>query len=83
MRLVVFQLAITLDGYIVRPDGGVDYLSMPKDVAEPMGRFFKTIDVAIMGRKTYEVAKSLGGGFGGKMPYYVMSRSLQRVNAKV
>ena len=75
MRKVVLGLGISLDGYIARRDGSVDFLFMPKDYS--MAPFFKTIDVAIMGRKTYDVAKAMGGGgFGGKIIYYVLSRSL-------
>jgi dihydrofolate reductase len=73
-RKVVLGLGISLDGYIARRDGSVDFLFMPKDYS--MEPFFKTIDTAIMGRKTYEVAKAMGGGFGGKMVSYVMSRTL-------
>jgi hypothetical protein len=46
------------DGYIARPDGSVDFLFMPKDYS--MAPFFKTCDVAIMGRKTLEAGLSLG-----------------------
>ena len=75
MRKIVLGLGISLDGYIARRDGAVDFLFMPKDYS--MGPFFKSIDVAIMGRKTYEVAMKMGGGgFGGSMTSYVMSRSL-------
>ena len=74
-RKVVLGLGISLDGYIARRDGSVDFLFMPKDYS--MGPFFKTIDTAIMGRKTYEIAKAMGGGgYGGKMATYVMSRTL-------
>jgi len=76
MRKVVLGLGISLDGYIARLDGSVDFLFMPKD--HSMGPFFKTIDTAIMGRKTYEVGLKMGGAgaFGGSsMTYYVMSRS--------
>lgn len=75
MRKIVLGLGISLDGYIARRDGAVDFLFMPKDYS--MGPFFKSIDVGIMGRKTYEVAMKMGGGgFGGAMTSYVMSRSL-------
>src|SRR6266852_3892864 len=60
MRKVVLGLGISLDGYIARPDGAVDFLFMPKDYS--MGPFFATIDTAIMGRKTYDVALKMGGG---------------------
>ncbi|HXB20263.1 MAG TPA: dihydrofolate reductase family protein [Candidatus Solibacter sp.] len=76
MRNVVLGLGISLDGYIARPDGAVDFLFMPKDYS--MASFFAGIDTAIMGRKTYDVAKSMGGGsFGGsEMVSYVLSRTL-------
>jgi dihydrofolate reductase len=74
MRKVVLGLGISLDGYIARPDGAVDFLFMPKDYS--MAPFFKTIDTALMGRKTYEVALQMGGGFGGSMVSYVFSSSL-------
>ena len=47
MRRIVLGLGISLDDYIARPDGSVDFLFMPKDYS--MGPFFKTIDTAIMG----------------------------------
>ncbi len=76
VRKVVLGLGISLDGYIARRDGAVDFLFMPKDYS--MGPFFKSIDTAIMGRKTYDVAMKMGGGgFGGSMTNYVMSRSLK------
>jgi dihydrofolate reductase len=75
VRKIVLGLGISLDGYIARRDGAVDFLFMPKDYS--MGPFFKSIDAAIMGRKTYEVAMKMGGGgFGGSMTSYVLSRSL-------
>jgi dihydrofolate reductase len=75
MRKVVLGLGISLDGYIARPDGGVDFLFMPRDYS--MGPFFKSIDTAVMGRKTYEVSLKMGGGsYGPKMAVYVFSRSL-------
>ncbi len=60
MRKVVLGVGISLDGYIARPNGAVDFLFMPKDYS--MAPFFKTIDTAIMGRKTYDVARKMGGG---------------------
>jgi dihydrofolate reductase len=75
MRKVVLGLGISLDGYIARPDGAVDFLFMPKDYS--MGPFFATIDTALMGRKTYDAALKMGGGsFGGSgMKSYVFSHS--------
>ena len=75
MRKVVLGLGISLDGYIARANGAVDFLFMPKDYS--MAGFFATIDTAIMGRKTYDIARGLGGrSFGPSMKAYVFSRSL-------
>jgi dihydrofolate reductase len=75
MRKVVLGLGISIDGYIARRDGAVDFLFMPKDFS--MAPFFTTIDTAIMGRKTYDVTKAMGGAsYGPKMAMYVCSRTL-------
>jgi dihydrofolate reductase len=76
MREVILGLGISLDGYIARLDDSVDFLFMPKDYS--MGPFFRTIDTAIMGRKTYDAGLKMGGGgafVGSSTTYYVMSRS--------
>jgi dihydrofolate reductase len=76
MRKVVLGLGISLDGYIARLDGSVDFLFMPKDYS--MAPFFASIDTALMGRKTFDAAIKMGaGGFSGSgMANYVFSRSL-------
>jgi dihydrofolate reductase len=76
MRKIILGLGISLDGYIARPNGEVDFLFMPKDYS--MAPFFATIDTAIMGRKTLDAALKMGGGSspsGGGMATYVFSRS--------
>ena len=74
MRKVVPGLGITIDGYIARLNDAVDFLFMPKDYS--MGPFFKTIDTAIMGRKTLDAGLKMGGSFSGwSMAFYVFSRS--------
>jgi len=74
VRNVVLGVGISLDGYIARPDGSVDFLFMPKDYS--MVAFFNRIDTAVMGRKTYEVALKLAGGSVSSpgMKSYVFSR---------
>jgi dihydrofolate reductase len=67
MRKVVLGVGISLDGYIARPDGAVDFLFMPKDYS--MAPFFATVDTAIMGRKTLEAGLKMSGG---TMPRYNM-----------
>jgi dihydrofolate reductase len=76
MRRIVLGLGISLDGYIARRYGSVDFLFMPKDYS--MAPFFKTIDTAIMGRKTYEEGLRMGGGSFSNpgLESFVFSRSL-------
>ena len=74
MRKVVLGLGISLDGYIARPDGSVDFLFMPRDYS--MAPFFATIDAAVMGRKTLDAALKMGGSVGASSTAtYVFSRS--------
>jgi dihydrofolate reductase len=75
MRSVVLGLGVSIDGYIARPGGAVDFLFMPKDYGGDHAAFIARIDTAILGRKTWEVAVKMGGTFGSIVPY-VMSRSL-------
>jgi dihydrofolate reductase len=68
MRNVVLSLGISLDGYIARLDGAVDFLFMPKDYS--MAPFFATIDTAIMGRRTLDAGLAMSGG---SLPHYNMA----------
>ncbi len=76
-RRIVLGVGISLDGYIARPDGAVDFLFMPKDY--PMASFMATIDTAIMGRKTWEVALQMGGEsyHGSSTATYVFAHTPQ------
>jgi dihydrofolate reductase len=75
MRKLVLGLGISLDGYIARPNGDVDFLFMPEDYS--MAPFLATIDTAIMGRKTLDVALQMSGGSmaGPSIKSYVFSRT--------
>lgn len=56
-RCSVF-IAASLDGYIARPDGTFDFLSLVERPNEDYGfaDFFATIDALVIGRNTYETA---------------------------
>ena len=75
MRNVVLGLGISLDGYIARPNGAVDFLFMPKDYS--MAPFFATVDTAIMGRKTLDAGLEMSGGSlpSSNLATYVFSNS--------
>jgi dihydrofolate reductase len=77
MRKIILALGISIDGYIARRDGTFDFLFMPKDFMPQFAAFQTSIDTAIMGRKTYDVTKAMGGvGSEPKVRHYVLSRTL-------
>ncbi len=57
MRKVKYFVANSLDNFIARKDGSVDWLFMD-NTDYGMSEFFKSIDTVLLGRKTYEVALS-------------------------
>jgi hypothetical protein len=60
-------------------DGAVDFLFMPKDYS--MAPFLKTIDTAIMGRKTFDAARKMGAGSFSSSSYVfsILSRLANRM----
>jgi len=54
MRKVIFSLANSLDNYIARKDGAIDWILSGEEAASAMTEFWKTIDAVVIGRKTYE-----------------------------
>jgi dihydrofolate reductase len=77
VRKIVYAVGTSLDGYIARRDGSLDFLHLTPS-NNSMGPFSKTIDVGLMGRKTYEAGVRMNGGkfesFG--LRCYIFSRSL-------
>jgi dihydrofolate reductase len=76
MRKIIAQLATSADGYIARPDGGIDWLDRPSPKGNyGLNDFFGTIDTILWGRKTYDEALGRGGVgvFGKKVRNYVFS----------
>ena len=75
MRKIILAVGLTLDGYMARRDGALDFLVMPKD--HSMELLFDSVDTGIMGRKTLEAGLKMGGGALPKshMVLYVFSKS--------
>ena len=75
MRKVKYFVANSLDGFISRADGSVDWLFMDQDYG--MSTFFASVDVAVMGRKTYDKKQELAPGesFSPTIKEYVFSRT--------
>ena len=82
MRLVTFGVANSLDNFIARADGAVDWLVWDDEIAAISREFWKTIDTVLMGRKTYEVAAASGSGAYPGVKNYVFSRTLKQPRSK-
>ena len=77
-RKVILGFGISIDGYIARRNGAMDYLVIDKEGEALMADFFAKIDTTIMGRKTAAAAAEMRKS--GEMPEtpgisnYVFSR---------
>jgi dihydrofolate reductase len=69
-------IATSLDGFIARPDGELDWLGSPSgDGGEDYGynAFIDTVDVLVMGRNTYEKVLTFDAWPYGEKPVVVLS----------
>ena len=83
LRTVVY-VGLTIDGFLARPDGALDFLPTPSDPSEDFGfaDFLASVDVVVMGRKTFDqvaafVAEGVPWPYAGK-PVYVVSRTMRQ-----
>jgi dihydrofolate reductase len=63
-RRLRYKVAMSLDGFIAGPNGEYDWIV--SDPSVDFAALYKEFDTAVMGRKTYELAASMGGH--GAMP---------------
>lgn len=87
---VTLHMVASLDGFIARKDGSVDWLETADEfqggeTLEPafVEAFLAKIDCYVMGSKTYETAlgfeaKGLGWAYGDKPVFVLTSRTLPR-----
>lgn len=92
---VTIHMAASLDGFIARKDGGVDWLETSDNFAsgeelDPglTEDFLKSIDCYVMGSRTYETAagfdaKGFGWAYSDKTTFVLTSRDLPRVRDTV
>lgn len=92
---VTIHMAASLDGFIARKDGRVDWMETSDDYAagETMDpafveAFLETIDCYVMGSRTYETAlrfesQGLGWAYGDKPTFVLTSRKLPRTRETV
>lgn len=77
-RKVISYIAVSLDGYIARPDDDISFLSRVEKEGEDYGysEFMKTVDTIILGRRTYEKVKDIGFGYPEDKKVYIISHSV-------
>jgi dihydrofolate reductase len=76
MKLSVF-CGVSVDGFLARPDHRLDFLDAGGQEPHGFEEFYASVDVIVMGRKTFEVVLTFGKWFYGKKPVVVLSsRSL-------
>ncbi|HEV2715033.1 MAG TPA: dihydrofolate reductase family protein [Terriglobales bacterium] len=92
---VTIHMAASLDGFIARKDGKVDWMEASDhfeggDTLDPafVEMFLKTIDCYVMGSRTYETAlsfeaKGFGWSYGDKPTFVLTSRKLPRTRDTV
>lgn len=92
---VTIHMAASLDGFIARKDGRVDWMETKDEFAkgetltpEFVEKFLETIDCYVMGSRTYETAlkfeeKGFGWAYGEKPVVVLTSRQLKRTRESV
>ena len=85
MQVSVF-IGTSVDGFIARPNGALDFL--PADGGEPHGynEFFASIDAVVIGRKTFETVEAFPQWPYGEKQVIVLSTSqldFSKVRGKV
>jgi dihydrofolate reductase len=77
MRKVVYAVAMSLDGYLAGPNGEADWIVMGPET--DFTGFMDRFDTILMGRRTFEAVRAMGGG--QPMPgvtSFVVSRTLRQ-----
>ncbi len=84
MRKVTFGVANSLDNYIARKDGAIDWILGGEEAASMMTEFWKTIDAVVIGRKTYEPVLKSSAPFPTYpgVKNYILSRTLKESSDK-
>ena len=75
-RKIIVNIATSADGYIARRDGAIDWLTRrpPPKGFYGLGKFAKSIDTKVLGRKTFDWSLRNGAKFGNDAPHCIFSR---------
>jgi dihydrofolate reductase len=76
MRRIRYSVAMSLDGFIAGPNGEYDWIVMDPEIDfAALGAQFDTL---LMGRRTFDVARAMGGAGMPGMKSIVVSRTLRQ-----
>jgi dihydrofolate reductase len=84
MKLSVF-CGVSLDGFLARTDDTFDFLKAGEAVPHGFPEFLDSVDVVVMGRRTFEVVRDLDhlGLYGNKQFQILSTRPLDLSSMKV
>jgi dihydrofolate reductase len=79
---VIVYIAASLDGFIARSDGSIDWLDIagPEEAEQSMSDFralLASVDCLVMGRKTFDTVEGFGHWPYGALPVIVLSSTLR------
>lgn len=86
MTQFILYVATSIDGYIARLDGRIDWLSLPEAEGQDNGyaEFYDSIDALVMGSTTYEQVLGFGDwAYPNKMSYVLTSQNLSTTRSDV
>lgn len=72
MKLSVF-CGVSVDGFLARPNHALDFLDAGGPEPHGFDEFYASVDVVVIGRKTFEVVQTFGEWFYKKKPVVVLS----------
>jgi dihydrofolate reductase len=72
MKCSVF-CGVSVDGFLARPDHALDFLDAGGHEPHGFEEFYATVDVVVIGRKTFEVVLTFGDWAYGKKQVVVLS----------
>lgn len=72
MKLSVF-CGVSVDGFLARPNHALDFLDTGEQEPHGFEEFYGSVDVVVIGRKTFEVVLTFGKWFYGRKPVVVLS----------
>lgn len=80
MKASVF-VGTSLDGFIARPNGSLDFLTIGPDEDNGYDAFLETVDAVVIGRKTFETVLTYTAWPYGKRLVVVLSNTLHTLDA--